>query len=135
LRPSFLDPILKNPGARWELRNLRNARVLASRIETAFDSPTRRKGLLGRSSLAEGDALIIAPCNSIHTFFMRFPLDAAFVARDGAIVRLSHMVSPWRIRLALSAFAVVELPAGTLEHLDSKVGDALRLTAPDLSRT
>ena len=106
---------------------MRNARVLASRIETAFDSATRRKGLLGRNSLAEGDALIIAPCNSIHTFFMRFPLDAAFVARDGALVSISHVVHPWRIRFALRAFAVVELPAGTLEHLDTRVGDALRL--------
>lgn len=127
MRPSFLDPILKDPGTHWEIRNLRNARVLASRVETAFDSATRRKGLLGRSSLAEGHALVIAPCNSIHTFFMRFPLDAAFVARDGAIVSLSHAVAPWRIRLALRAFAVIELPAGTLASFDTRVGDALRL--------
>lgn len=105
--------------------------MLASRVEPAVDSPARRRGLLGRASLPAGDALILAPCNSVHTCFMRFPIDVVFVARDGRIISMSRAVTPWRIRFALRAFAVIELPAGTLEGYDTRVNDILHLVAPD----
>jgi hypothetical protein len=122
-RPSFLDPILKDPRGAWVLRNERTGGLLASTIECAFDSASRRHGLLGRSALAADAAIIIAPCNSIHTFFMRFPIDVAFVARDGRIVRVSRAVPAWRIRAAMRAFAVVELAAGALERAETRQGD------------
>ena len=102
--------------------------MVASTIECAFDSASRRKGLLGRAALPDDAAIIIAPCNSIHTFFMRFSIDVVFVARDGHIVRISRAVSAWRIRAALRAFAVVELAAGALERADTKENDRLRLS-------
>ncbi len=130
VRPSFLDPLLKDPRGAWVLRNERTSGVVASTIECAFDSASRRRGLLGRAALPDDAAIIIAPCNSIHTFFMQFSIDVAFVARDGHIVRVSRAVSAWRIRAALRAFAVVELAAGALERTDTKESDRLRLSLP-----
>lgn len=84
----FLTPMLERPEARWQLRDERNGAILASRLEAAFDSRSRRRGLLGRAGLEAGAALVVAPCNAIHTFFMRFPIDLLFVTRDGKIVKL-----------------------------------------------
>ncbi len=110
------------------LRNARHNGVVASVIETAFDSPSRNRGLLGRSELAGDTALILAPCSSIHTFFMKFAIDVAFVERTGTIVRQRAAVSPWRIQIALRAFAVVELASGTLARATTGRGDRLFLS-------
>jgi uncharacterized protein len=126
---TFLDPILTAPNARWVLRNARHNRVLASVIEPAFDRQSRNRGLLGRLNLPEGNALILAPCNSIHTFFMKFAIDVAFVDRDGTIRRARAGVPPWRIQAALRASAVVELASGSLHRADTRTGDRLYFAA------
>ena len=69
--------------------------------------------------------MIIAPGGAIHTFFMRFPIDVAFVAKDGRVMKVCHAVQPWRVAAALLAFAVVELPAGVLERSNTERGDHL----------
>jgi uncharacterized protein len=127
---SFLAPILSNPERPWLLRNARSGACLATFVEEAFDSRTRNRGLLGRSSLPDGHALILAPCSSIHTFFMQFAIDVIFVARDGRVLKLAHAVPAWRIRVSPRAFAVVELPAGVIARTGTHVRDALRLS-PD----
>src|SRR5436305_8787848 len=86
--------------------------ILASHVELAINSESRRRGLLGRDRLDEGAALIIAPCSSIHTFFMRFAIDVIFADRDGLVLKTYADVGPRRIALRLGAFAVVELSAG-----------------------
>ena len=111
------------------LRNARHQRVVAHRIESAFDRKTRNQGLLGRSSLSPDSALILAPCNSIHTFFMKFPIDVVFVDRDGTILRARSAVRPWRLQAAFRAFAVVELAEGVLQRSDTRAGDQLFLAA------
>jgi uncharacterized membrane protein (UPF0127 family) len=126
---SFLSQFLKNPAAGWVLRNSRNQHTLATTIEPAFDSPSRRKGLLGRSGLPEGHAIILAPSNSIHTFFMKFPIDVMFVSRDGRILRICRDLPAWRIRLGLKAFAVIEFPAGVASRSDTQVADILQLAS------
>ncbi len=123
--PSFLNPLLRNPETRHLLVNARTGAVIARQLLTAFDSASRRKGLLGRESLAEGTALIIAPSNAVHTFFMRFPIDIAFVSKDGRVLKVRHAVPQRRATLALRAYAVVEMPAGTLQKLDTRAGDSL----------
>jgi uncharacterized membrane protein (UPF0127 family) len=77
--------------------------------------------------LPEGSALIIAPCQAIHTFSMRFAIDVAFVAKDGLVLKVSQAVPPRRIAVALRAFAVIELPAGALEASDTRPGDRLQV--------
>lgn len=81
-------------------------------------------GLMGARALDPGGGLVIVPCSSIHTWFMRFPIDAVFVAADGRVVRVGHAIRPWRAGpIALSARFVVELPAGTLKRTGTVVGD------------
>lgn len=129
--PSFLNPLLKGTQHKHQLTNERTGAMLASELLTAFDSASRRTGLLRHSMLPEGTALIIAPCNAIHTIRMRFDIDVAFVAKDGRIVKVRHAVPPWRMSAALGAFAVIELAAGTLARRDVMVGDRLIVARTD----
>jgi uncharacterized membrane protein (UPF0127 family) len=96
-------------------------------VVAAFESSSRRQGLLGRHGLQPGEALVLAPCSSVHTAFMRFPLDLVFLARDGRVVKTSAAVRPWRIRVAWRAFAVVELPAGIVGRSGTRHGDVVEL--------
>ena len=125
---SFLDPILRAAPSSFALTNNRNNRVLATTLLTAFDSASRRKGLLKHDFLPEGSALIIAPSNAIHTFFMRFAIDVAFVSRDGRVLKVRPNVPPWRMAAALRGFAVIEMPVGALARADIQSGDALRIS-------
>ena len=108
------------------LLNRRTGAVLAREVERAVTARARLRGLLGRTALPEGCALVIEPCTSIHTFFMRFTIDAAFLARDGSVLRALSGLRPWRAtRLYPAAALVVELPDGTLARTQTREGDAL----------
>ena len=109
------------------LANDRTDRLLASAVELAVTSETRRRGLLGRDSFDLSAALIIAPCSAIHTAFMRFAIDAAFVDRDGRVRKIVHNLRPWRLAGSLRAYAVIEMAAGGLRRSDVAVGDRLKL--------
>lgn len=129
----FLKPMLATSAAGGErelmLWNERSGRPLATHLEGAFDSQSRRRGLLGRDGLAEGAALIIAPCQAVHTFRMRFPIDIVFADRQGRVVGVRSNVGARRIALAWRAFATIELPAGAAQHADVRVGDRLAVIA------
>lgn len=101
--------------------------VLATSLVGAFDSASRRRGLLGRDRLAPGEALAIAPSNAIHTFGMRFPIDLVFVRRDGRIVKVREAVAPNRLAAAWRGFAVIEMPAGTVARAGVRTGDRVEV--------
>jgi len=126
---NFLMPLIRFADRAHELRNARTDRLIAETVIPAFESDARRKGLLGRDSFGKGSALVIAPSNAIHTFFMRFPIDALFVRRNGVVVKVRRNIPPWRAAAALWAYAVIELPAGTLAADDVRVGDVLTMVA------
>jgi uncharacterized membrane protein (UPF0127 family) len=125
---SFLSAVRNQPGP-YALVNDRTGQVLASAVEIAGTSESRRRGLLGRDGLDPSAALIIAPCSAIHMFFMRFAIDAVFVDRDGRVRKVVHNLRPWRIALSLGAYAVVEMSSGTVGRSDLEVGDFLALGA------
>lgn len=128
----FLTPMLRassRDGSGLMLWNERSGRPLATHLEGAFDSASRRRGLLGRDGLAAGAALIIAPCQAVHTFRMRFPIDVVFADRQGLVVHLRSDVGARRITGAWRAFATIELPAGASREADVRVGDRLVVTA------
>ncbi len=56
----------------------------------------RMKGLIGTKSLPPGEGLLILHCNSIHTFFMSFAIDATFLDRDNRVVKTVRGIRPWR---------------------------------------
>lgn len=104
-------------------------RTVAGEVAVA-DNPWRRfMGLMGRRDLPEGSGLYLRPCSSIHMFFMRFPIDVAFVDNDGRVVRLYHGLRPWRMsRVVRQAKAAIELPTGSLARAGVDVGDVLLMS-------
>ncbi|HZI80435.1 MAG TPA: DUF192 domain-containing protein [Vicinamibacterales bacterium] len=125
--PHFLLRLVKGAPAGLCLRNQRTGQVLATTLLPALDSATRKTGLLKHTSLADGEAMVIAPSNAVHTWFMKFDLDLIFVGRDGRVVKTRGGVKPWRMSGALRAFAVIEMRAGTLAERDTKPGDVLEV--------
>jgi uncharacterized membrane protein (UPF0127 family) len=113
------------------LVNRTRGAILAERVERAERVLDRMRGLLGRAALGNGEALAIAPCGSIHTFFMRFEIDAVFLDRGGRVVRALAGLRPWRAtRFHSRAEQVVELPAGTLARTGTREGDELAFEPP-----
>ena len=108
----------------------RSGELLATRIEIAGDSASRRKGLLGRDRLEPGCGVVIAPSQGVHTFGMRFAIDVVAVSREGTVVKIRSHVPPRRIVLAFSAFAILELEAGASAVAQLEVGDRLFVVAP-----
>ena len=91
---------------------------------------SRLRGLLGRRGLGEGEGLLIRPTSSIHTFFMSFALDVAFLDGDGCVVKLVPGLRPWRTAFARGARSALELAAGEIERRGLRVGDVLQPLAP-----
>ena len=106
----------------WVLRG-DDGRVVAGQCLVAATALSRARGLLGRKSLNPGEGLFLKPALSIHTFFMRFPIDAVFVGRDGVVVGVVAGLRPWRAATRFRARAVLELAAGDAARLDLRVGD------------
>ena len=100
-------------------------RPIATAVETAFDSASRKRGLLGRDGLPDGAAMIIAPCSAVHTFGMRFAIDVIFAGADGRVLKVRPSLAPARMAGALGAFATIEMAAGAVERTGLKVGDVL----------
>ena len=100
----------------------------ATTVHTAFDSSSRKQGLLGRARLAPAEALVIAPCSAIHTFSMKFPIDVIFAARDGRVLKTREAIPPRRMSASLGAFAVIEMAAGGIARAGVRVGDRLVVT-------
>ncbi|HVC04308.1 MAG TPA: DUF192 domain-containing protein [Candidatus Acidoferrales bacterium] len=94
------------------------------------DNPYRRfMGLMGKRELEAGAGLYLRPCSSIHMFFMRFPIDVAFIDKDNRVVRLYHGLRPWRMsRIVRRAKAAIELPSGALAQAGVGVGDLLTMS-------
>ena len=110
------------------LLNERTRERVASSVEIAATRQSRRRGLLGRDSLDQSSALLLAPCAAVHTAGMRFAIDVVFVDRQGYAVKVVRDLQPWRIALASGARAVIEMPAGTLRWGQVMPGDRLFLT-------
>jgi uncharacterized membrane protein (UPF0127 family) len=110
------------------LVNQRTGAPIATAVERAVTRTSRRRGLLGRDGLGASCALMLEPCAAVHTAFMRFAIDVVFLDREGYAVKIVRNLLPWRIAGAARARVVVEMAAGSLEHLDLSVGDRLFLS-------
>ena len=107
------------------VRNQTRQTVLADAAEIADSSAKRRTGLLKHDRLAPGEGLWIVPCESVHTFFMKFPIDLVYLDKRRRVRKVRRAVPPWRLSLCLSAHSVLELPAGRAAETGTAVGDGL----------
>jgi uncharacterized membrane protein (UPF0127 family) len=105
--------------------NTTKGTMLASSAKLATTYGERRQGLLGRSSLEEGEGLIIRPCKGVHSFGMKFSIDVAYASKDGEILHIISPLHPNRFGpLMLRAAWILELPQGILTKLQfSRVFD------------
>ena len=85
-------------------------------------------GLLGKPRLQDNEALIMHPCFLVDTFFMKYPIDVAFVNRNQTIVALYKNLKPYRMTgLHLTATQAIEWPQGTIEKWNLTVGTPLKI--------
>jgi len=93
------------------------------------DTPVRRIiGLLGNKLLSDGQAMIIAPCNCIHTLFMRFSIDVLFVDKNNKVVKVLEQLAPFRLSSVYwKSQKVIELPCGKIKSTQTQDGDILQL--------
>jgi uncharacterized membrane protein (UPF0127 family) len=108
-----------------KVRNESRDTVLAEAAEVADTSAKRRTGLLKHSRLEAGEGLWIVPCESVHTFFMKFPIDLVYLDKERKVRKVRNAVPAWRLSACLTAHSVLELPAGTVEKTRTTVGDEL----------
>jgi uncharacterized membrane protein (UPF0127 family) len=93
----------------------------------ADTSAKRRTGLLKHERLNPGEGLWIIPCESVHTFFMKFPIDLLYLDKQKKVRKIRHAVPAWRLSMCLSAHSIVELRAGELEKSGTQVGDEIAM--------
>lgn len=102
-----------------------NGLILCHKMRVASNIFSRMKGLMFSTSLPDCDGFLISPCNSIHTFFMLYPIDVIFLDKDFKIVKVIYDLSPWRMTwVYFKARHVLEMKAGTLEK-NLRAGDAV----------
>jgi hypothetical protein len=112
------------------IENVTRDHILADKATEAASFLSRGRGLMFSPPLPEGGGLVIEPCNSIHMFFMRYPLDVIFTDKEGRVVFVYRGIKPWRMgRLVRGAKRAIELPEGTVDRTSTQVGDILKLRA------
>ena len=109
-----------------QILNVTRGTNLAKTARRAATFLSRGRGLMMAPPLPEGSGLVIEPCNSIHMFFMRYPLDIIFLDKQGKVVFMYRGIKPWRVgRVVKGARLAIELPEGTIEGSTTEVGDTL----------
>jgi uncharacterized membrane protein (UPF0127 family) len=111
--------------AKLKVTNTTRGTVVADRADIADTSATRRRGLLKHSGLAPGEGLWITPCEGVHTFGMKFPIDVVFLNRKKKVLKIRPDMGRARIAFGLTAHSVLELPAGRLAETRTAKGDQL----------
>ena len=109
------------------MRNQSRNTVLGTSIDSADTSEKRRTGLLKHEKLEPGEGLWIVPCESVHTFFMKFPIDLVYLDKKRKVRKVRKAVPAWRMSACLTAHSILELPAGTIEATGTQKGDQIEI--------
>lgn len=115
------------PSDRVMIRNVTRDTQISKKAEVAGTGVKRSKGLLGRKGLAAGEGMWIIPCESVHTFFMQFPIDLIYIDKKHRVKKTRSSVPAWRLSACLSAHSIIELPAGTIRQSRTEKGDLLEI--------
>jgi hypothetical protein len=109
------------------VRNQTRDTILADSAELADTSAKRRVGLLKHTHLDAGQGLWIVPCESVHSFFMKFAIDLVYLDRARKVRKVRHCMEPWRVSACLSAHSILELPAGSVAGTGTQAGDQIEI--------
>jgi uncharacterized membrane protein (UPF0127 family) len=108
------------------VKNAGRGTNLGEAIEVAATAAQRVRGLLGRECLEDGQGLLFKGCSSLHTFFMRFPIDIVFTDKQGRVLKTAVAVKPFKLVAApLRAYYAIELPEGAIKSSSTGVHDQL----------
>jgi uncharacterized membrane protein (UPF0127 family) len=108
------------------ITNASRGTVIGETIEVAKTASQKVKGLLGRECLEDGQGLLFKGAGSLHTLFMRFPIDIIYTDKKGEVVKLASAVRPFKLVAApLRCHYALELPAGAILASKTQVGDHL----------
>lgn len=111
----------------WRLTSRTTGQTVVAQLWIADSFFSRLAGLQFRRTLPPDAGLLLVPCNSVHTCFLRLALDVVFLDRQGVVLAVRRNVRPWRLTLGpRNGYATLELAAGTTQV---RPGDTLRLTA------
>ncbi|MCE5299385.1 MAG: DUF192 domain-containing protein [Spirochaetia bacterium] len=108
------------------MRLVKDGKTIASRVDVPSTFVGRAAGLLGRGDIPAGYAMFFRNCNSIHTFFMKIPIDVIMTDSKGSVVYCAT-VKPWRVAACLRAGDTFEMMAGSIEKLGIVSGDKVEL--------
>jgi uncharacterized membrane protein (UPF0127 family) len=114
-------------GMVYELINITKDTVLAGELLVADCFWHRMIGLLLTKELEENRGLLLKPCNSIHTMFMRYPIDIVFLGRDFTVMKTVSNLKPWRTVACRGAFMAAEFRPGTIAKTKTSVNDTMSL--------
>lgn len=101
--------------------------VVVERCKVAERPWSRMRGLLGRKNLPAGEGILLRPASSVHTFFMRFPIDVVFLDRSHEVIGVRERLGPWRLAGQRKAHSTLELPAGEATSRGVEIGDRLSI--------
>jgi uncharacterized membrane protein (UPF0127 family) len=117
-----MKPLYKKP------KNTSSNILITQELSIADSLWKRLKGLMGTKDLKKNQMLWIQPCNSIHTFFMHYPIDVVFLDRNLVIRSIKKAIFPWRATFpVLRAFSVIEMQSGRADELGLEEGDQLHV--------
>jgi uncharacterized protein len=126
-RVFFMPSKFKKMEVKVLIINQRNEKVIAHHVIPAYTFWRRLKGLMFRKSLPADYAMHIKPCSSIHTFFMKFPLDVLYIDENNQVVKVSRNIPPGKMeKVVKKAQSVIEMPAGSIEEA-IEVGDKIQI--------
>jgi len=108
--------------------NLENNAILANKARVADTPFSRLIGLLNRSSLKEGEALVLKPSCSIHSLFMRFTIDVIFLDKTSKVIGALSSFKPFRFSpIYVKSKLAIELPENTIKLTKTKIGDTIEI--------
>lgn len=101
--------------------------LVAASVKRATTFWQRLKGLMFTKTLPEGSALYLSPCRSIHTYFMKYPIDVVYLSENHEVLAFEHQLHPNKLgQMQKGTKIVLELPVGTIEASGTKVGHIIK---------
>lgn len=112
--------------------NLDKGTVLAKKVYVAKNFFSRLRGLIGTASLENEAGLLIIPCSSVHSFFMRYPIDVVFLDHNNRVLKILYSLPPYRIGpMVKGARKALELKAGVVSATGTEIGDQIVFSGED----